>query len=29
MSGGVEASQTDLDLRALEAFLVRNQDLER
>ncbi len=29
MSGGVEASQADLDLKALENFLVGNQDLER
>jgi len=29
MSGEVEASQADLDLKALENFLVGNQDLER
>ncbi len=29
MSGEVEASQVELDLKALESFLVGNQDLER
>lgn len=29
MSSEVEASQADLDLKALESFLVGNQDLER
>ncbi len=29
MSGEVEASQAELDLKALESFLVGNQDLER
>ena len=29
MSGEVEVSQADRDLRALEDFLVGNQDLER
>ena len=29
MSGGVEASQADLDLKALEDFSVGNRDLER
>jgi hypothetical protein len=28
-SGGIEASQTEVDLKALEGFLVGNQDLER
>jgi hypothetical protein len=29
MSGEVETSQAELDLTALEGFLVGNQDLER
>jgi hypothetical protein len=29
MRGGIEASQTEVDLKALEGFLVGNQDLER
>ena len=29
MSGKVETSQAELDLKALEGFLVGNQDLER
>jgi hypothetical protein len=29
MSGDVETSQADLDLKALEGFLVGNQDLGR
>ncbi len=29
MSGEVEASQAELDMKALEGFLVGNRDLER